>query len=145
MASYNIIGFSKGRPVEFRVDAPTAAKAVLQSRQMAREQGMGRITISAVQLDAKGVVDEEAQTRPESSHGRAMNVAEINAEIARVLGDVPLHAFEQGGHIYLSDGINSAADGDDASLIDVMELLYDWAVFVGYTNEEFEDFLAMSE
>lgn len=70
-----------------------------------------------------------------------LSLHEINAEIKRLLGDVPLKAHEDNGRIYLADGETNPAEVDDRSLTGVAELLYDWAVFVGETSETFEDFL----
>ncbi len=144
MALYKVIGTSKGQTAEFITNSPTAPKAILEARRMAKAKGMGRITVNSVQGEPAIFSEEETQ-RLNISHGRSLSLAEISAEIERVLGIVPLKAYEENGSIFLSDGISAPAEVEDRTLIGLMELFYDWAVFVGYTNEDFEDFLAMAE
>ena len=82
--------------------------------------------------------------KPIGTYILALSLVGINAEITRMLGNVPLKAYEDGGRIYLWDGINAPSDVEDQSLIGIAELLYDWAIFAGYTNEDLEDFLGMA-
>ena len=85
----------------------------------------------------------EDDARFEYTHGPALTTDEVNAEILVVLGtDVTLRAVEHRGRIVLSDGVNSPAEGNALSLPDLMDLLYEYAVFIGYTCENFEDFIA---
>lgn len=140
MALYKVIATHKGQTVEFTTEATTAPKAVLEARRIAKAQGMGRITVNSIQGEP-AIFSEEDTRRLNISHGRPLSLAEINAEIEHGLGDVPLKAYEENGRIFLSDGVNEAAEIDDLSLIGVTELLYDWAVFTGYTNEDLESFL----
>ena len=74
-----------------------------------------------------------------------LSLDEMNAQISRLLGRVPLKAYEDHGRIYLSDGVNNPADVDDRTPAAVAQLLYEWAVFTGETNDTFEDFLKMGE
>ena len=83
--------------------------------------------------------------RPSDTHGDFLSVSEMNSEIQLVLGEVPLKAYEKDRHIILDDGVNEPAGADDLTAIELIELLYDWAVFAGYTNEDFEDFLEAIE
>lgn len=144
MSRYKVLVTHKGHSAEFTADAPTGAKAVQEARRMAKAQGMASIIVNAVRQDHL-VIFENDDPRPTSQHGRSLTLAQINAEIEVVLGEVPLKAYEENGRIFLGDGVNNPAQVEDPTQIGVIELLYEWAVFTGYTNEDFEDFLEAIE
>ena len=70
-----------------------------------------------------------------------MTFDQIAAEVDRLLGNTPLRAYEQEGRIFLGDGVHVVAELAERTLEELQEVLYDWAVFAGYTNEDFEDFI----
>ena len=67
--------------------------------------------------------------------------ADINARIAKLLGrGVPLRAEEENGVIYLRDNVNEAEVTDETpEAID--HDIHEWAIYTGYTVEEFEEFV----
>ena len=71
-----------------------------------------------------------------------MNADEINKRIAYLIGDdAHLRADEVEGIVYLRDDTNEA-DVTDESAMDIDKDIYDWAIFAGYTAENFEEFVA---
>ena len=140
MGRYNVLATHKGYRVELITDAPTAAKAVVDARRMAKAQGIARIIVNAVELMHYGAPEDYA---PHLTYAwyHSMTLAEVNGEVERVLGEVPLKAYEEGGRTLLGDGINNAVEVEYITQTELIDLLYDWAVFAGYTNEDFEEFL----
>lgn len=70
-----------------------------------------------------------------------LTVSEINDMIELLVGDdVPLYAFDEDGRIFVTDRASEPAPVGDLPKMGLVELLYDWAVYAGYTIEEFEDF-----
>lgn len=73
--------------------------------------------------------------------GQPLTVPAINDMIELLIGDdVPLHAFDKDGRTYVTDGASKPVPVGDLPKMGLVELFYDWAVYAGYTIEEFEDF-----
>ena len=142
MGSYKVAAAHKGHSFELITDAPTGAKAVVGARRMAKALGFARITVNAVELIHYGSLEDYA---PYLTYPRyhSMTLGEINDEVGRVLGEAPLRAYTEGGRTLLGDGINNAVAVEHITQTELIDLLYDWAVFAGYTNEDFKDFLAL--
>ena len=76
----------------------------------------------------------------QAAQARRDTAGDLNARIAKLLGtDVPLRAEEENGVIYLRDNVNEAEVTDETpEALD--HDIHDWAIYAGYTVEEFEEF-----
>ena len=70
-----------------------------------------------------------------------MKVDELNARILVLLGDdVPLRAeIGEDTRLYLRDNVNECEVADETPEA-VDHLIHEWAIYAGYTIEEFEEF-----
>lgn len=79
--------------------------------------------------------------RTAAATGARPTAAQVNACITRLLGtDVPLRAEKDNGVLYLRDNVNEAEISCE-TMNDVARLIHEWAIFTGYTCEEFEEFV----
>ena len=53
----------------------------------------------------------------------------------------PLKAYRQDGRVFLDDGINGRQELLDQSPMELVTMLYEWATYVGYSSDDFEDFV----
>lgn len=66
----------------------------------------------------------------------------IQARIGYLVGEHGLRATKRRGKVYLTDGRNPRVELVDRTQSGIDHTLYDWAVYTGLTNEDFEDFTA---
>lgn len=73
--------------------------------------------------------------------GQPLTVSEINEMIEILIGDdAALHAYNEYDQIFVTDGASEPVPVEDLPKMGLVQLFYDWAIYAGYTIEEFEDF-----
>ena len=99
------------------------------------------------------ISETESMYAGESSNvnTRTISVGEINDFIRRLWEWLvvfvpkpdapPLKAYEQGGRVFLDDGVNSRQELLSRSPIDLVIMLYEWVTYTGYFSGDFEDFV----
>ena len=53
----------------------------------------------------------------------------------------PLKAYEQDGRAFLDDGVNGRQELLTRSPLELVMMLYEWATYVGYCSDDFDDFV----
>ena len=132
MIYYRVAATYRKDIIEYTVLAKSGKDAVKKARELARGNGMNRILVREVHPD---------YVEQDMPGGAGLTVDQVNAEIEYVLGQVQLKAYDRDGVIVLDDGENNPAEFEyppSATLVAVT--LYEWAIFVGWTNEDMEDF-----
>ena len=80
-----------------------------------------------------------------------LSVDEINKRIREVWermvvflprpDEPPLKAYEQDGRVFLDDGVNGRQELLTRSPLELVMMLYEWATYVGYCSDDFDDFV----
>ena len=55
--------------------------------------------------------------------------------------DSPLRAYEQDGRVFLDDGVSGRQELVARTPMELVMMLYEWATYVGYCSEDFDDFV----
>ena len=157
-----------GRPFTIRVTAPNSKKAVAQARLEARRQGMERIMVRRVDETPRRSIQHQAEYGdalmemggpagdPAPQAGAAQTLPPLTLpEVREMIGQMwdrtisfaprddrcPLVATETGSRIFLQDGASPRAELMERSRMELMVTLYEWAVHVGLTSNDLEEFL----
>ena len=83
--------------------------------------------------------------------GTKLSVDEINDRIRDVWermvvfvprpDEPPLKAYQQDGRVFLDDGVNGRQELLNRSPMELVTMMYEWATYVGYSSDDFEDFV----
>ena len=79
-----------------------------------------------------------------------LSLAEINSRIRDVWNrmvvfaprpdEPPLKAYEQDGRVFLDDGVSGRQELLERAPMELVMMLYEWATYVGYSSDDFDDF-----
>ena len=73
---------------------------------------------------------------------RKLTISDVNNLIELLIGDdVPIYAAQRTDGIYLVGQRDMKLSPEDLTRQEILKILYDYAVYAGYTNDDFSDFV----